>query len=267
MDGLGLTENSGKLIMKFRRSLFSTLAVFMVIFAPFFGGASAQTFSDQQRGDIDSLIREYILTHPEVIAESMDRWRKRREADRDQRQRQSLNSLGAQVYENPMTPISGAAKGTHDLVIVEFFDYQCSYCKKAFPTVLKLLETDKKLRIAWKEFPILGPASRIAALAAMAAKKQGKYFEFHVALMSLKGRLSEQRIMKTAQKIGLDIARLTQDMNDPAISAYIEETLALGQSLGISGTPAFIIGEHVIPGAIGEDQMRQLIKIARAKKK
>jgi protein-disulfide isomerase len=253
--------------MKFIRPLFSTLAALMVILTPFLSGASAQTFSDKQRGDIDSLIREYILTHPEVIADSMEQWQKRRETDRDQQQRKTLSSLDAKVYENPMTPISGAAEGTYDLVIVEFFDYQCGYCKKAFSTVLKILETDKKIRVAWKEFPILGPASRIAAVAAMAAKKQGKYFEFHVAIMSLKGRLSEQRIMDVAQKIGLDIPRLNKDMNDPAISAYLEETLRLGQSLGVNGTPAFIIGEHVIPGAIGEDQMRKLIKLARAKQK
>jgi protein-disulfide isomerase len=250
-----------------QRSVATLAVTFVLAFGWMTGGAVADAFSEQQHKQIEAIIKQYILSNPEVIADSMEQWQKRIEAERNQQQRQSLSALDGQVYQNPMTPMSGAAKGDHDLVIVEFFDYQCGYCKKVFPTVMKLLKSDKKIRVAWKEFPILGPASRLAAQAAMAAKKQGKYFEYHVAVMRLSGRLNESRIMDAARKIGLDIDQLTADMKDPAITAYLDETLALGQALGISGTPAFIIGEHVIPGAIGEQQMRNLIKVARSKKK
>ena len=261
-------HHNGKYTMRSRRHDLATLAAaFVLVLGLMTGGAAADAFSEKQHNQIEAIIKQYILSNPEVIADSMEQWQKRLQAERGQQQRQSLSALDGQVYQNPMTPMSGAADGAHDLVIVEFFDYQCGYCKKVFPTVMKLLKTDKKIRVAWKEFPILGPASRLAAQAAMAAKKQGKYFEYHVAVMGLSGRLTETRIMDAARKIGLDIDRLTADMNDPAITAYIDETLALGQSLGISGTPAFIIGEHVIPGAIDEQQMRNLIKIARNKKK
>ncbi|MFT6582085.1 MAG: protein-disulfide isomerase [Alphaproteobacteria bacterium] len=230
------------------------------------GGAAAQSFSDGQHGQIESIIKQYILAHPEVIVESMERWQQQENAQRDKRKLDALSALDEQVYSHPMTPTSGAAKNKSDLIVVEFFDYQCSYCKKVIPTVMNILKTDKKIQFAWKEYPILGPASRFAAEAAMAAKKQDKYFEFHIAIMELKGRLSNKRILAAAEKSGLDMARLINDMKDPAIGTYIQETLELGHSLGITGTPAFIIGKTIVPGAISEEQMRDLIKVARAEK-
>ena len=254
-----------RLAKRGRMALVTALVLTVGLF--FAHGASAQSFSERQHGQIESIIKQYILAHPEVIVESMERWQRQENAERDKQKLDALSALDEQVYSHPMTPTSGASKDKSDLVVVEFFDYQCPYCKKVIPSVMNILKTDKKISFAWKEYPILGPASRFAAEAAMAAKKQDKYFEFHIAIMGLKGRLSNKRILAAAEKSGLDMARLREDMKDPAIGAYIHETLELGQSLGITGTPAFIIGKTIVPGAISEEQMRELIKVARADKK
>ena len=275
MDDSGMTAQIGnrkmiesqiKSLAKLgRTALLSALLLTGGLF--FTGVAAAQSVSPSQQGQIESIIKQYLLAHPEVIVESMERWQRQENAQRDKRKLDALSALSEQVYFHPMTPTSGASKDKSDLVVVEFFDYQCPYCKKVVPSVLNILKTDKNVRFAWKEYPILGPASRFAAEAAMAAKKQDKYFEFHIAIMDLNGRLSNQRIMAAAKNAGLDMARLSEDMKDPAIGAYIQETLELGHSLGITGTPAFIIGKTIVPGAISEDQMRELIKVARAEKK
>ena len=128
------------------------------------------------------------------------------------------------------------------------------------------MKTDKNIRVILKELPILGPVSRFAARAAMAADRQNKYFDYHVALMSLRGRLTEKRVMETAAKVGLDIKRLVKDMAAPEIDRYLDETLQLAETLGINGTPAFLFGDQLVPGAIDETRMRQYIANARKPK-
>jgi protein-disulfide isomerase len=129
-----------------------------------------------------------------------------------------------------------------------------------------LVKSDKKLRVVWKELPILGPNSRFAASAAMAAKKQGKYFEFHIALMKSRGQLSPEKVMRIARKAGIDVAQLQEDMGDPKINTYLDETIKLAQSLGIRGTPGFVIGQKIIPGAVELDQLKAFIAEERKPK-
>jgi len=160
-----------------------------------------------------------------------------------------------------MTPVSGNAEG--DVTLVEFFDYNCGYCRRVFTYVPDLTKQDPNLRMVWKEFPILGPVSRYAAKAAMAADRQGKYLELHRALMSGARLVSEDQVLKTAEKVGLDITQLRKDMEDPAIEAYIEETIRLASALGINGTPGFVVGDQVIAGAISKEAMKQAIDLAR----
>ena len=156
-----------------------------------------------------------------------------------------------------MSPVSGNPKG--DVTLVEFFDYQCGYCKRSLKPVKDLLETDRQLRIVWKEFPILGPVSRFAARAAMASEKQGRYLEFHVAVMGSRGKLTEDRVMDIAGSVGLDVQRLRREMDDPAIEEYLDETIRLARVLGIEGTPAFVIGDTLVPGAVGGARLKELI--------
>ena len=157
--------------------------------------------------------------------------------------------------------VSGNADG--NVTLVEFFDYQCGYCKRALGMMEALLETDADVRVVWKEFPILGPISSIAARAAMAADRQGRYLPFHLALMRAP-ELTEEKVFEIAGETGLNIERLRRDMEDPAIDAYLEETRALARELGIGGTPAFVVGNTLVPGVIGAAQMTDLVAAARA---
>jgi protein-disulfide isomerase len=219
---------------------------------------------DKEKQAIKKIVREYILEHPEIIAEAIDKLREREKTAREESQRQAMATLAPQIYDNPKTPEMGNPKG--DVTIVEFFDYQCGYCKRVFPAFMNVMKSDKNIRVLWKELPILGPVSRFAARAAMAADKQGKYFPYHVALMELRGQLTEDKVMQTAQEVGLDMKKLVKDMASPEIDRYLDETLHLAQSLGINGTPAFLFGDQLVPGAIEEDQMHELIEQHRKNK-
>ena len=128
-----------------------------------------------------------------------------------------------------------------------------------------LLASDGRLREVWKEFPILGPVSRFAARAAMASEKEDRYLEFHVAVMGSRGKLTEDRVMAIAGSVGLDVQRLRRDMDDPAIEEYLDETIRLARILGIGGTPAFMIGDTLVPGAVGGDRLKELIATARSR--
>jgi len=222
--------------------------------------SSAQIAGTDKR-EIEEIVRQYILENPEIIAEALTRLRQRERIARSESQSRARQENAARIYDNPRTPEIGNRNG--DVTVVEFFDYQCGYCKRVFPTFMKVVESDKNIRVLMKELPILGPVSRFAARASMAAEKQGKYFEYHVALMELRGRLSEKKVMQTARDVGLDMKKLIKDMADPAIEAYLDQTLELAQALGINGTPAFLFGDQLVPGAIDENRMRALIAAAR----
>jgi protein-disulfide isomerase len=150
-----------------------------------------------------------------------------------------------------------------DVTVVEFFDYRCPYCKSVAAAFVDLYEKDGKVRLVLKEFPILGPESEFAAKAALAAQKQGKYREFHLAMMSFKGKMTNDDVRQLAAKVGLDVAKLEQDMQDPAITETINRNYALAEALGIKGTPAFIIGNELVPGAITADEMQKRIAAVR----
>ena len=167
------------------------------------------------RESVRKIVKEYLLEHPEVIEEAIQVLRAKRESGKQDRVRAALRDHDKALRFHPMSPVSGNPKG--DVTLVEFFDYQCGYCKQSLKPVRDLLETDRQLRVVWKEFPILGPVSRFAARVAMASKKQGRYLEFHGAVMGSRGKLTEDRVMAIAGSVGLDIQRLRRDMEDPAI--------------------------------------------------
>ena len=211
---------------------------------------------------IGEIVRDYLLENPEVIEEALRALRAKRDAARQQVVRNVIAGNRDAIFSHPMTPVSGDRQG--DVTLVEFFDYQCGYCKRALGPMKELLAGDGKLRVAWKEFPILGPASRVAARAAMAAARQGRYLDFHLAVMGERGEPTESSVMGIAERLGLDVERLRRDMDDPAIEEYLDETHRLARDLGITGTPAFVIGDTVVPGAVGVDRLRELIADVRA---
>ncbi|MEE8189431.1 MAG: DsbA family protein [Kiloniellales bacterium] len=220
------------------------------------------SFSPEQVEGIERLIQQYLMNNPQVLVESLNRFQQRQRVADQQRKQQAVRVHRKALYEDPDTPVFGNLEG--DVAIVEFFDYRCPYCRKVAPTIKKVMEEDGKIRLVMKEFPILGPKSVQAARAALAAAKQGKYEEFHWALMMKPGDMSAPHIRQTARDVGLDVKRLEDDMKSPDIERMIQINRQLATALSIQGTPAFVIGNALVPGAIDLPTLKRLVAEARA---
>ncbi|HEX9789348.1 MAG TPA: DsbA family protein [Kiloniellales bacterium] len=218
--------------------------------------------ADQAQG-IESIVREYLLAHPEVLVEALTEYQKRQKLAEEELRQQAIAARFQELTEDPAAPVLGNPEG--DVVVIEFFDYRCPYCKKVAEMVRDAVADDGKVRLVMKEFPILGPQSVQAARAALAAALQNKYEAFHFALMLQPGDMSDIHIETIAGQVGLDVPRLRSDMKSPEIAAAIERNIALAEMVGIRGTPAFVIGKTLVPGAIDAETFRQLIAEARAK--
>lgn len=204
-------------------------------------------------------VLEVLVRHPEILQEASHVLLKKEEA-----RRQALTSNAKALFDDGVSYVAGNPKG--DVTLVEFFDYRCGYCKQVQQSVLTLIKEDPKLRVVLKELPVLGPDSVIASRAAIAALEQdkgGKYLGFHNALMSFRGQLTEAEVFRIAASSGLDVTKLKADMAAPKVEQVIRANLALAEKLGINGTPGFVIGQELIPGAISLESMRQLVQAAR----
>ena len=166
-----------------------------------------------------------------------------------------------ELLHDPDSPVGGNRDG--DVTVVEFFDYRCGYCIAMAPRLETLLEADRALRFVYKEWPILGPMSEFAARAALAARRQDRYEDFHAALMRLRGRLTEATVLDAARRLGLDPERLRADMRAPEIDRALDDNRALAAELGITGTPAFVIGDRLVPGAVPLGELKAVIAAAR----
>lgn len=224
-------------------------------------GAWAGTFSDEQQKEIGELVKQYLLTNPEILRDAFRELERRENAEKEKLAQKGISENAETLYKSKLSYVAGNAKG--DISMVEFFDYNCGFCKRAFGDVLSILESDKNLRLVVKEFPILGPGSVFASRAAIAAKEQGKYWDFHVALMQSRGSLDEGKVIAIAKKIGLDVDKLRADMKSDRVTSEIEETYALANKLGVNGTPAFIIDDKLIPGAMGLQALEQQVATVR----
>lgn len=243
----------------FLRRLF--FAILLTVAAS--GPAAAADFSATDKKEIGHVVREYLLQNPEVLVEVMSALEAKRTAQTQARQAEALKVLNTAA--SAMTPVVGPAKG--DVTIIEFFDYQCSYCKKAFPHVRQAMTDDGNVRVHMKEFPILGPESEIGSRAALAVWKLApkKYMAYHSALMDVRGRLTENKVMVTATEMGLKEADVRKMMADPAVTAELTATADLARQLNITGTPAFIIGGQVYPGYMQPAELKKAITLARKK--
>jgi protein-disulfide isomerase len=225
--------------------------------------APAQPAIDPAQKDaIEQVVRDYIRAHPEIVVEALDAYQAKKDEEERSAQAKTLTSRADELFRSASSPIIGNAQG--DVTLVEFFDYQCGYCKRAQPDLERLVKQDGGLKVVLKEFPILGPASVTAARASLAAQMQGKYLEFHTKMMGLKGQLTDEVIYDTAKQVGLDVDKLKQDMNDPAVVAELRANMDLAQALGVQGTPAFVINDQIIPGAVGFDALKSQIDKDRA---
>jgi protein-disulfide isomerase len=166
-----------------------------------------------------------------------------------------------EITADPASPVGGNPDG--DVSLVEFFDYNCPYCRRMGPILRQMIENDANLRIVYKEWPILGSGSVFAAKAALAAHKQGKYLAFHEALMEGPGKADESRVLEVAKYIGLDIERLRGDMDSDEIIQAIDRNMALARALQITGTPTFVIGSEIIRGAVDMAALETSVATAR----
>ncbi len=244
------------------RSLFVTLTLLAGLL-PAPGAQAAEAPDAPLRQAIEEIVRDYILKHPEVIEQSLQVLERERQQAEKQRAREAVVAHGAELLHDPASPAGGNPRG--DVTVVEFFDYRCGYCKGVAGDVRKLLEKDQNVRFVYKEFPILGPESEAAARAALAAHAQGKFLPFHDALMAAAEPLTLPVMLDLARSLGLDVAKLQADMDAPETRAAIERNRALARDLDISGTPAFIVGSELVPGAVDFHALQALVSQERAR--
>jgi protein-disulfide isomerase len=239
-------------------------AILLVLAALGVQSVTAQESSPRplSKSEIEQIVKDYLMQHPDVIMDSVRQYQERQRADLALKAKQSLTSRRADLLQDPSSPASRplAAKQVN---IIEFFDYRCGYCKKVEPTLEKVLAANPEVRIVYKEFPILGPESTVAAKAALASVNQGKYEKFHSALM-LSQTITTASIDDIAAKVGLDLAKLKTDMASPQIEAQINKNMDLAKALDVGATPTFVVGSDVVPGAMDADALQKMIDKAKA---
>ncbi len=225
----------------------------------------AQPFSSDQRGEIERILREYLLRNPELLQDVIAEMEKRQQTADAEQHRAAVKENAAAIFSSPRQVVLGNPQG--DVTMVEFFDYNCGYCKHALADMLELLKTDPKLRVVLKEFPVLGDASVEAATVAAAVRMQdesgGKYLQFHQKLLGGRGQADRVRALAVAKEVGLDMSRLERDMASPEVKATIEESLKLAESIGLTGTPSYVVGTEVVVGAVGLAALKEKVNAAR----
>lgn len=262
-----MNHRSGQLLSKAvgktARSLMLVIATAWLALAPGLHG-QAIAAGEMSQDEFDKRVHDYILANPEVVMQALQSL-DARQRDADAKEAKAVLAAKAdEVFRDPASPVGGNAQG--NVTMTEFFDYNCPYCRQVAPIMAQAAADDPQLRIVYKEFPILGPDSVFAAKAALAADKQGKYAAFHKALFGTKTRVTEAVVLKIAAEAGLDVSRLKTDMQHPDIQASIDRNVALAQALKINGTPGFVVGDQIFPGATDLATMKNLIEQARAAK-
>ncbi len=257
------------MFLKFYRSL-SFFHLLVMAFAITLTGAKGQTsgaqsLSQLQKKEIELLIKEYILKHPEIILESVQRHQIKGETTKKKQAEKQLIELRPQLISDPQSPVSGNPKG--DVTIVEFVDYRCGYCKRVHPAIKKLLKDDRAIRYVIKDFPILGPQSEIASRAALAIWHMfpEKHQAYHDEMMSIRGTIDEESVVSKAKMLGIDTKLLKKAMADKHIDSLLAKNFSLAKALNINGTPAFIIGDQIVPGAVDLSTLKKLVAEARKK--
>jgi protein-disulfide isomerase len=248
------------------RLLVSALFALALIGAPV--ATSAQSFTDTQRSDIEAIVKNYLISHPEVLEEAMNELSKRQAADEAAKHEASVAKNADEIFNSPRGVVLGNKDG--DVTFVEFFDYNCGYCKRAMADMLDLLKNDPKLKVVLKEFPVLSEGSVEAAKVAVAVRMQDpagkKYLDFHQKLLGGRGPADKARALAAAKDAGLDVARIEKDLASPEVKSTIEENFKLAEDMGLNGTPSYVIGKQIVVGAVGLDGLKEKIGMARCGK-
>jgi protein-disulfide isomerase len=209
--------------------------------------AGPSAFTPDQRKELETIIKDILLANPELLMEAQTALEAKMEKIQNERMAVAIKDNSAEIFRPASSPVVGNSTG--DVTVIEFFDYNCGYCKKALPDVAHLIDKDRKVKLIPKEFPILAKGSEEASRVALAAKMQGKYWEFHRAMLESQGQANEASALRVAEKLGLDMARLKKDMASAEVKKEIDDTRKLAAKLGIQGTPHFLVGDRIIPGA------------------
>jgi protein-disulfide isomerase len=225
----------------------------------------ARAAEDATRSEFERMLKDYLAQHPEAIQEALDTLAARKAAAKAEQQKATIQANGAELFASPRQVTLGNRTG--DVTLVEFFDYNCGYCKRALADLLDLMKTDPRLKVVLKEYPILGPGSVEAARVAVAVRMQdaggARYLEFHRKLLENRGHNDKARALAVAQEVGLDMARLERDMASDEVTKSIDESMRLAKALAINGTPGYVVGKTVIVGALGEQVLKDKIAAAR----
>jgi len=242
-----------------RTAIVVATAIFLA--APAAAPAQAQAFSADQRHEIENIVKRYLLEHPELLHEIMVELDKREQAAEVERHRMAVAENNATLFRSPHQVVLGNPQG--NVTMVEFFDYNCGFCKRAMSDMLELLKSNPDLKFVLKEFPVLGEGSVEAAHVAVAARMQDatgkKYLEFHQKLLGGRGPADKARALSVAKEVGFDIARIEKDLGSDEVRATIDESMKLADALGVTGTPSYVVGDEVVVGAVGIDTLRQKI--------
>lgn len=238
------------------KKLISMIAVALSLALPL--SAAAQDLSEDR---VRELVLETIRENPEIVMEAVAILESRQAEAQAASQAEVLDAERETLERDPNAPVLGNPDG--DVTVVEFFDYNCPYCRRAKPEIEGLLEADPNVRLVYREWPILGEGSVFAARAALAAREQNLYEEFHWAMMGMNRRAEESSVLRIAEDIGLDIAQLRRDMEAREVDAHIQTSMRLAQALGITGTPSFVVDDALVPGVVDADQLRTLVADAR----
>lgn len=222
---------------------------------------NAAVAAEMSQAEFGQRVQAYLLEHPEVLGEALARLQAKQSEQSAADAKAALRAHDAEIFHDPDSPVGGNSNG--NVTLVEFFDYNCPYCKMMAPTITQAEAADPQLRIVYKEFPILGPGSVFAAKAALAANKQGRYEAFHRALYQVRGHVDEAKVLEVAGTVGIDVARMKADMQDKAIESDLERDAQLGQVLQITGTPGFVVRDQVTTGAMDMTALQSLISTAR----
>jgi len=230
--------------------------------------ASAQGFNDAQRGEIQKIVKDYLLQNPEILEDVSAELQKRQAAAEAEKHKTAVAANAGLIFNSPRGVTIGNKDG--DVTFVEFFDYNCGYCKRAMSDMIGLMKADPKLKVVLKEFPVLGPGSVEAAQVAVAVRMQDpagkKYLDFHQNLLGGRGQADKARALAAAKEAGYDMAKIEKDMTSPEVRATIEENFKLAESMGMNGTPSYVIGDQVVIGAVGAEALKEKINLTRCGK-
>lgn len=248
------------------RFTFTAIALASVALAPLAASAQdkARTYT---RAELQKIVKDTLMEDPQIIIDAVEQLQIRQQAEKENQARQVIGAYKTSLFEDKESPTAGADEG--DITIVEFFDYNCGYCKRSLPNVMKLLKEDSKVKVVFKEYPVLAPSSEDAARASLAMYylEPDRYFDFHAALFQLGGKFDEKNILAVAEGMGADRDDFKEMMQSKRVTDHLEDTRELAAKMGAQGVPVFIIGDEMFPGAITYEAMKQQVNIVREEKK